>query len=338
MENRSHALAAGLFTLILGVGLALVAFWFSKDDGAGLVPYLVVTDGNVAGLKTEAPVRYRGVDVGRVDSIRLDTKARGRVLVGISLQKDTPISKSTVAQLGYLGITGLAFVSLSDDGQSAELIKSSRADVATIRMKPSVLDSGEDLLTNLAEMVEHLSELVDEDMKAKIKRTMANVERTRERTAIALEKLVPGLVQMPSLVSEARAAIGEARSSVAQIKGALSSVQGAVATVQGTVSTLAGKADQLIGNLNALALKLDNRVDVLNKVADSVEEVGATARAVQEVTLPRVNSLADEVSRHAKVLSRVVQDLGDQPHSFVYGTPAPRPGPGEAGFSAGSAK
>ena len=71
MENRAHALVAGLFTLLLGAALAVVAFWFSKDD-VRLVPYMVSTNTSVAGLKVEAPVRYRGVEVGKVQSIRID--------------------------------------------------------------------------------------------------------------------------------------------------------------------------------------------------------------------------------------------------------------------------
>ena len=56
MENRAHALAAGLFTLILGAALVAVTVWFSKDD-LKLVPYTLFTTGSVTGLKTEAPVR-----------------------------------------------------------------------------------------------------------------------------------------------------------------------------------------------------------------------------------------------------------------------------------------
>ncbi|MBK5105725.1 MAG: hypothetical protein JJE42_15875 [Burkholderiales bacterium] len=55
MENRAHALAAGLFTLVLGAALAAVALWFSKDD-IKLIPYVMTTSSSVTGLKVEAPV------------------------------------------------------------------------------------------------------------------------------------------------------------------------------------------------------------------------------------------------------------------------------------------
>ena len=113
MENRAHALAAGIFTLVLGTALAAVALWFSKDD-IKLIPYLMTTSSSVTGLKVEAPVRYRGVDVGKVDDIAIDSANGGRVRIRIGVKEGTPITKSTYAQLGYQGITGLAYVLLGD--------------------------------------------------------------------------------------------------------------------------------------------------------------------------------------------------------------------------------
>jgi len=82
MENRAHALAAGRFTLLLGAALGVVALWFSKDE-LKLIPYVMSTTNSVTGLKVEAPVRYRGVDVGKVDAISIDAANGGRVQIRI---------------------------------------------------------------------------------------------------------------------------------------------------------------------------------------------------------------------------------------------------------------
>ena len=95
------------------------------------------------------------------------------------------------------------------------------------------------------------------------------------------------------------------------------------------------KADELTGSVNGLALKLDQRVDTLTHALASVEEVGITARAVGEDTMPRMNVLIDDLSRESRTLGRVANNLGDNPQSIVFGTPPGRPGPGEPGFAGG---
>ena len=118
MENKAHALAAGLFTLLLVAGLIAVALWFGGDDVA-YVPFRVTTSTSVAGLKVEAPVRYRGVEVGKVQSIHIDPGIKGHIHIRLGVTEGTPVTKSTYARLGYQGVTGLAYVALDDNGESS---------------------------------------------------------------------------------------------------------------------------------------------------------------------------------------------------------------------------
>ena len=319
MENRAHALAAGLFTLLLGVALVGVAFWFSKDD-VRLVPYIVSTNTSVAGLKVEAPVRYRGVEVGKVESIRIDPGSKGHIHIRLGVSEGTPITRSTFARLGYQGVTGLAYVALDDSGSSIEPLFSSAQNIAEIRLQRSIVDSGEDLITALGEIAERVNALLGEDNQQAVKRSLAGLEKASVRVATIAEKLEPGIAGVPALVGDARAALGDARAALGDARGAVN------------------KAGQLMTSLDGLALKIDERVETLNRVARSVEDVGAAARSVHEETLPRVNALVEELRRETQAVDRLINTLGDQPQSIVFGAPPGRPGPGEPGFSAGGAK
>ena len=44
---------------------------------------------------SQAPVRYRGVDVGKVDEIAIDSANSGRVRIRIGVKEGTPITTST---------------------------------------------------------------------------------------------------------------------------------------------------------------------------------------------------------------------------------------------------
>jgi len=119
--------------------------WFRRDD----IRFAAIrrhTTSSVSGLKNEASVRYRGVDVGRVASIKIEPGLSGRIQIRIGVQEDTPVTRSTYAQLGYQGVTGLAYVSLNDDGTSSELLKADAGEPPRIEMRPSIFDSSLDLV------------------------------------------------------------------------------------------------------------------------------------------------------------------------------------------------
>ena len=65
MENKSHAFAAGLFALLLGVAALLALAWL-RDRQDNMREYVVVTRQSVGGLNPQAQVRYRGIRVGKV--------------------------------------------------------------------------------------------------------------------------------------------------------------------------------------------------------------------------------------------------------------------------------
>ncbi len=92
------------------------------------------------------------------------------------------------------------------------------------------------------------------------------------------------------------------------------------------------KADQLIGSVNGLALKLDERVDTLTHAVASIEEVGVTARAVGEDTMPRMNVLLDDLSKETRALGRVINTVGEHPQSLIFRCAAGHTRPGRARF------
>src|SRR3990170_777848 len=210
MENRAHALAAGMFTLLLGAALVAVALWFGKDDLES-VPFLITTTTSVSGLKAEAPVRYRGVEVGRVESIRIDPGINGDIHIRIGVTEGTPVTKSTFARLGYQGVTGLAYVALDDNGDSKELLKSASRKVAEIPLRRSIMDTGEDLIAAFGEIAARVNALLDEDNQKAVRRALAGLEKATlktaalaDKTAALAQKLEPGVAGVPGLVGGAR--------------------------------------------------------------------------------------------------------------------------------------
>ena len=296
MENRAHALAAGLFTLILAAALIAAGLWFRRDD-IRFDQYVVTTTSSVTGLKVEAPVRYRGVDVGRVASIRLEPGGGGRVAIRIGVQEETPITRSTYAQLGYQGVTGLAFVSLDDDGTSGERVRPDGGEPPRIEMHPSIFDSGLDLVAAVRELSARMSDLLSEQNRRLITRSLTGIEQAARQTAALAERLQAASEGIPALV-------GDTRTTLADIR--------------------------------ALSHTLVERSAAFDSMAASLGDVGVASRSFNDETLPRINVLVEQLQRDTRVLDRVLNSLNDNPQSFVFGAQRGRPGPGESGFKDGS--
>ena len=286
MENRAYALAAGSFTLLLAAALVAAGLWFRRDD-VRFAQYVVTTTSSVSGLKTEAPVRYRGVDVGRVEAIRIEPGVSGRIHIRIGVQEDTPITKSTYAQLGYQGVTGLAFVSLNDDGTSSELLKAGGREPPRIDLRPSVFDSSLDLVAAVNELSGRMNDLLNEENRRLVTRVLGGIERASRQTAELAERLQPG-------------------------------------------------AEKVFAEVGALSRKLEERSVAFDRMAASLEEVGVAARSFNDETLPRFNALVEQLNRDTRALDRVLNAVGENPQSFVFGAPRGRPGPGEPGFRDGA--
>jgi len=75
-----------------------VGLWFRRDD-VRFAQYQVTTTSSVFRPESRGSGAIRGVDVGRVESITIEPGASGRIHVRIGVQEDTPITRSTYAQL-----------------------------------------------------------------------------------------------------------------------------------------------------------------------------------------------------------------------------------------------
>jgi phospholipid/cholesterol/gamma-HCH transport system substrate-binding protein len=296
MENKAHALAAGVFTILLAAALVAAGLWFRKDD-IRLVQYVVSTTSSVSGLRVEAPVRYRGVQVGLVEAIGIEPGVSGRINIRIGVQDDTPITKSTYAQLGYQGVTGLAYVSLNDDGSSSQLLKPTGRDPPRIALRPSIFDSGLGLIAAVNELTARMNDLLNQENRQLVNRALAGVEQASRHTAALAERLQPAAQEFPALVGDTR---------------------------------------KLVANLGSLSSKLEERSVAFDRMAASLEEVGIAARSFNDETLPRFNALVEQLNRDTRSLDRVLNAVGENPQSFVFGAPRAKPGPGEPGFRDGA--
>ena len=313
MENKAHALAAGLFLLLLGLALAASVAWF-QGDRTERIRYTVVSRTGVPGLNLKAPVKLRGVEVGYVDSIAFDPADPRQILVGIAVDAAAPVSATTHAQLGLQGVTGLSFVGLDEADAKAPLTRA--APGARIPLRPTLLDrlaeSGPLLLAGFAETAERLNALLSESNRAQLARTLERLDQTAADTSRLMTALQPSARALPGLLKDADATARRASAALREIE------------------TLAADG-------RALALDLKARAAVLDRLDAAAQQVQATSRNLELAlvgdTPPRSRPLVADLAAASGSIERAAGELGEQPQSLLFGRSARPPGPGEAGFA-----
>jgi phospholipid/cholesterol/gamma-HCH transport system substrate-binding protein len=307
MENRAHALAAGIFTILLGVAAAIAIWWLGQSDDS-TTSYVLETRRNVTGLNVQAQVRYRGIRAGEVRAIEPDPADPRVILVTVDIDSRFKLTRGSSAQLGYQGVTGLAYVLIEDDGSSAEMLTGTDGEPARIAMKPSLFDTLGDKAGNIVSQISavtiRLGKLLDD-------RNVQNLSRTMDNLATASD----GLREMPAILASVKEALSDKN------MRSLRQILGHVETTAGEAAPLAVEMRDLVKSMSTLARRFE-------QVAGSAgDELTAT-------TLPRANALIDELSTSSRQLSRILDGLESNPQMLLLGRDVASPGPGEAGFVA----
>ena len=319
MENKSHALAAGIFVLVVAAMLAGLAIWLTRDN-TSYEQYELSTKDGVTGLQPQAAVRYKGVAVGKVTRIGFDPQVGGNVLIRIAVNEQAPISPTTFAILGYQGVTGLAHILLDDAEQPYPELPPGPSGLPRLPIKPSpfgmLAEQAPNILAQVEEATRRVNQLLSDGNPQRLGAAIDNLALaagsvntlTQRLDTTVVQRLDPALAALPPLAGDARKT--------------LQSLQQASASV----TALAHDVGQTTQRLNAEGGAID-------QITLGTKALARTADQFGTATLPRLNRAADDTSRAARQLSRAAGGVTDNPQLFIYGSGRIPPGPGEEGFA-----
>jgi phospholipid/cholesterol/gamma-HCH transport system substrate-binding protein len=318
MENRAHAFAAGLFVLALTALLLVLGAWLTRESGQR-DPFEISTRESVTGLQEQAPVRYRGVDVGKVTRVGFDPKARGNVLVRLEITHGAPITTDTFATLSFQGVTGLAFVQLDDSGKPAPLLQPDDEVPPRIPLRPGLLstitDRGDKILGQVDQITARVNSLLDEKNPKGLATAVDHVAQAAANISslsanldtVLTAQFGPQKVDIPSLVKRTDSALASLRET-------------------------SDAARTTIQEIGTTAQRLNEKGGPIDRLASGTEALSHAADSFNAATLPRINRTTEDTSRAVRQLSRTVNGINDNPQSLIFGTGRIEPGPGESGF------
>ena len=308
MEKKVNFAIVGVFILALGGAFIAGVLWLSSEKSyrKAYDIYLVYMEESVSGLTRDAPVEYRGVEIGRVRRIALAPGNSEKVQLTLDIERGTPIKQNTVALLVTQGLTGIAHVNLTGGSRDSPTLETPPGeDYPVIRTGPSLmvrLDAAlTTLIANLTRTSESLNAVLDEGNRASLKQTLANLERISGTLA--------------------------ARSAAID-----SGVANAARTMENTArlsTELSGLVERIQHSAEAFDRMSNEGARAAASTANAVEGTRADLHQLAGETVPEARQLMAELRELTASLRRFSDDLERNPAMLVRGKSAPKPGPGE---------
>jgi phospholipid/cholesterol/gamma-HCH transport system substrate-binding protein len=309
MEDKVNYTLAGAFVLVLGALLVAGVLWLAAGVGTRreVDRYQAFIEESVAGLNVDAPVKYLGVDVGKVGRIEIDPHNSRRVRLVFLINRGTPIKQDSEAVLKTQGLTGIAYVELSGGSVGSPALAANPDGVPpTIPFKLSLSARLESVMTHVLGNVDRVSDnfnaVFDADNRQALKSTLSDLAALAHALEAQKGVLTRGIADAARTAQLAASAGQQLAPTLASITRGAQSVE------------------RMAEGVSATSLRT-------SRAADSA---ASAVQLASSETLPDMARLMAELNRLSASLRALSEQTTRSPSSLVVGRPAPQPGPGES--------
>ncbi|WP_296494829.1 MlaD family protein [Rhodoferax sp.] len=302
----------GAFVLVLGAVLVAGVLWLASGGSWNkkFDLYLAVMAESVAGLNLNAPVKYNGVDVGKVQDIALDSANPQQVRLLFAIAYGAPIREDTVAVLKTQGLTGIAYVELSGGAADSPVLQAKPGSLyPEIRTKPSLTTRLEYILTSVLNKLDSTSDginsLLGPENQAAFKSALADLAAVARTVAARRADIDKGLTQAAQTFDNTAKATAD------------------LAPVLERIGRSADAIEKMGVEVARTSVSAGTTVDAM----------GADVKRFSVETLPELERLLGELSALTTSLRRLSDQTERDPRSLIFGRQPVPGGPGEKGVS-----
>jgi phospholipid/cholesterol/gamma-HCH transport system substrate-binding protein len=315
METRANYVLIGAFVLLAAAALMLFTLWIAGTPlNRSYDTYDVVFEGPVNGLTKGGEVRFNGIKVGEVTRLSLDRQDPNRVIARIRVDDETPVRTDSVAQLNFLGITGVTFIQILAGSPDSPLLEPEDFQPPpVIRTERTALDElfqgGQDLLTVAGDTINKLNEALSAENVEHFSSILANIDKATATIANA-----------GGVIDSAASALRSIDRAAVAIESAAKSVDELTKSVGPDLSTLTADAADALAELGPALENIRMAADNVNGAAQQVnKQLAPSAGLALEQIAHAAGDLQAMMVRVQGLLTEIEQD----PSRFVYRQPQP---------------
>ena len=292
METRANYVMVGIFTLATVLAAFAFVYWTAGLGDRGEVSTLRFRiHGSASGLVRGSVVLFNGVKVGDVTRVYIDVSNPAVAIADAQVDRLTPVTRSTQADVGLAGLTGQANIEMRG-GNPAEpnLLDLAEAEdgIAELTANPSavanLLESAQSLFVRADAVLSELEGFAT-DARGPLTETLKNVE-----------KFSAALGDNAGSIDEFLASVGTLSESLTGVSGRLDSTLAAAEDLINAVDR--EQVKETVANIEAFTKRLNDATGNLDRVMKGVEEGIASISTFSESanqTLAKVDSIIESV-------------------------------------------
>lgn len=315
METRANYALIGAFVLLATAAVVSFVLWLgSSQFNRDFQIYDIVFPGPVV-LEEGASVRYIGITVGEVESVRINRNDPSQVRARISVDRTTPVKSDSTAIIDFAGITGVTFVQITAGSDDAgPLLPAPYQEVPVIPAGPTPLaalfDGGAEIMAEASITIDQLTKVLTDDNITAFSNTLGNIDTITGAIAEQDSQVLAQTLETLQALESAGSSLTIASDSVSQTSDQL---RDEVATLNADLQTLIAELNLATGEaqktIQESRLAIEAAGDLLTGPgADALAETGVAAQELQ-ILMQR--------------LDRVVRDMESNPQGLVLGRPLP---------------
>ncbi|WP_279479834.1 MlaD family protein [Aureimonas sp. SK2] len=300
METRANYILVGVFTVVVLLASFGFVYWSANvSDRDSRVTLLVRIEGSVSGLSQGSQVLFNGLAVGTVTNLRIDPNNPRVVIATTQVDRETPITTSTTATIGFQGLTGIGFIGLTGGNvNDRRIIQSALEQGATpvITANPSdvtdILATAKDIADRANNILGEFEQLVQAVGPA-VRTTADNVAQTSTNVRTFTDSLAANADQIDDFL----ASLADLSRSANNVALQLPALMSRASDFIGTLDVAA--VNQSIQNVSAITQALRGQTDNVTRAIESVS-----------TAVSGFGSVGDTISQNLPSVQAFLQRLG----------------------------
>lgn len=328
METRANYVIVGIFTVVAILAAFAFVYWTAAIGERGETAMLRVRiPGSASGLTRGSIVMFNGVKVGDVRRVFIDVQNPTVAIADTEIDRLTPITKSTQADIGLANLTGQANIELKGaDPREPNLLDEAEAQgkIAEITANPSAVTNLLQTAQDIFKRADHVLNQIEGftgDVRGPLTQTVTNVEKFSEALGRNAEGVDRFLDNVSKLSQELAGVSGKLEGTLNAAEDLLRSVdKEKVAQIVTNVQKFTQELSENSKQLDKIITGVEKTVSSVNSFAqqgtDTLAKVDGILESVKpdtvRTTLDNFENASRNANRAAADIAKVTETFGDR--------------------------